>query len=265
MTAPQPRDPAAGKSIASAELRRHIERLRQVVIGAGFEPRSAVGHMKFERNVLDRKVVLTAGSRSRNRYLHPDISRRVHTGMVLSLKVETSVQTRLLFSPAASRARWLIGFLQRRAGNTDLGDLGGAYPGSWIWASEPAWARRFLVRDEAHRQVTNLLGSGDTPPGALAWGPQTDIGACSFTPAFVPPDLTEEALQEWVGALVALATAAEEDPPEVTALPSWWGRQAEQGNLPMIIALLLLGIPMLLMGLVVLLALALILLVALFD
>ena len=237
-------DADAGKSIASPGIRRRFNHMGQMLVSLGFQREPAVGFMKFTKMVDGRMVTLTAGARSKNKYMHPDISRRCHTGMILVIQIQTSVKTRLMFTSSTSRMRWLIKLLQRFNGNTRLSTSHSIYNGYHIWVSESDWAEAFLQNSDVQDNIRGLLGSDHRYRHLLNWAP----GICNFTPAKVPSNLSKEMIAGWLHRLQAVVALAEQNPPQNEAPLNWLERQSGNGRLPMIIAVLLLAVPMLILA-----------------
>lgn len=247
-------DPSRGRWIGSPGVRRRIAELRQLFTSLGFAEEPVRGYLKFTMERDGRTTTLTAGARSRNRYLHPGVSRRVHVGMTVGIARETPIQTRLVIAPARSRLGWLTRWVHRRLESADLGDLDGRYAGFRIWASEPEWARRFLGRREVRDGALQLLtDSARSPDGAvelrhgMSWQPGVGDGSCAFHPARVPSNLSREILEGWLGGLETLTAAAELEPPPSETPPTWLARQVARGNLWLVVLAALLAVPVLIL------------------
>ncbi len=226
---PRPRRPPA------TGTRRVLARYHRLLASLGLQQEKTVGYLKFSGIVQGRKVTISLGARSKNKYITPDISRRVHTGMILSISAETTISTRLLLSPVESRQTWLVRWLQKRQGNSELTQLPAEYRESVVWASEPVWAEGFLARPG----VSKLMEPRGCLSGhTLAWGPTV----CNLTLARVPQDLSDATLRSYVESLVSVVALAEQHPPRHVASPTWTERQCEQGRMPLIFVGLLFGI-----------------------
>ena len=235
-TQTEPRDPNVGKPLATAPLDNSIAHFRSVFASIGLREEKATGFLSCSGQVSGRNVAVSLGARSHNKYLTPDISRRVYTGMVLSVRIETSVSTRLLLYPAASKQRWLIAALQRVRGGTQLARLPGEFDRSEVWCSEPTWAEQFLGNPIVRSRFDALL-EDDNAECTISWSPNR----CTYMPANVPLDMTPEWLLSRIESMAEIVVESERNPPSVEAGKTWLEHQYDQGRLPLIIALGLVG------------------------
>lgn len=242
-----------GTTLAKARLTETIRHFRSVFSELGLEDERAFGCLKASGEISGHRVTVSLGVRSRNRYLTPDISRRVYTGLIVSIRVETSISTRLLFSNARSRAAILVRFMQRWRGQKQLTSLPRECRGYSVWCSEPEWAEAFIHDQTVRSHLGDLMHCNSEISGhTVGWGPN----ACSITLAQVPHAPSAETVRGWFEPLIGMVKVAEARPPRIYAARTWLERQADQGRLPLIIAGMMLGGSVFLLGCVMIAAFA---------
>lgn len=235
-----PNDPNIGKPLILADLKSIGARMHGALSALGLEKDSGFGYLKYVGEVNGRIFTVTAAPRTRNRYVTGDISYRQYQGLSLGVDVETPIKTWLLFFEKETKQQWLIRFLQRRQGNSEVADLSSFYDDYVVWAREPAWARRLL----GNTAVTQAIREMDKVESQemIQFAPNV----CRINVTNPSLELSEAQFSDWFDQLTTIVEAAEQNPPMEEAQLNWVGRQAEQGRLPLLIAAFLIGIPILL-------------------
>lgn len=220
---------AIGKPLAHVNLNAQTQRFIQVFSELGFRQVESGRCLKFEGHLNQRKTTVTIGARSRNKYMTSSISRRVFTGLMITVQMETDIETYLMISNAISGQSWLVRLLQMFNGNQRVSGVEQYIPGYHVFASEPEWAIKLLSCQTSSSPFRNLLYKNDgNPTGNLVClGPKV----CNFTPAAIPDDINVPVVRSWLEPLAGIADQIEQNRPANTAKLNWIGRQSKQGTL----------------------------------
>lgn len=245
-------DPSIGRPLANAGIARTLAAYRDALESLGMQDEKAFGCLRYSGDFAGRQITIAMGARSRHKYLTPSVSRRVYTGMMLTISVETTVSTRLLISSKNSKQAWLVRVLQKVRGHTEITDAPEACSGYQVWCSEPTWASEFLSGQSISTDLEQVLQDDFEITGStISWGPEVCCVALPQVPRHVSPSL----MRSWIEPMVSMAAAAEQQPPQHRSPRTWLERQQNNGRLPLVIAMILIGLPTAALGSVIFVAL----------
>lgn len=215
------------------------EHLDPCFLPLGFESTSGPG-VNYVREENGRIIKAHCSRRRRTRYAG-EVRYYQYQGHQLEITVTTPLKSRLNIAEVKGAAMAFGSFTNRFAKVTKIDDMP-QYESLAIWAAEEPWARQVLAETAVQRAIPPLLINENFSVAALRLTPNLWI----YSLRTHVQEITPERVANWMDALTQIIDTAEQHPPLNEIEPTWIEEKMRNTN-PYMLALIILGVPTLLL------------------